>query len=147
MATAILNGTSLAFTSNGTTENCKLTASGSQLQFTGQGGSGNVIISGIDTPTSDNHVASKSYVDSVANGLNIKNSVKVATTSNLNYTYNNDNGTLTNIDNGAVRIDDDGNDFDPLEVDDRVLVKNQTTASQNGIYKVTKAGGNNTALV
>ena len=132
MATAILNGTSLAFTSNGTTENCKLTASGSQLQFTGQGGSGNVIISGIDTPTSDNDAATKSYVDSVAEGLNVLGAVKVATISLLNnYTYN--NGTLTAPNTGSVSIDGVA-----LVLNDRVLVKNQTNSIQKIITLIIK---------
>ena len=68
------------------------------------------------TPTADTHFAIKSYVDGVAQGLDIKDSVKVATTANITLS-----GTQT-IDGVAV------------SADERVLVKNQSTASQNGLY-------------
>ncbi len=68
------------------------------------------------TPTAAAHFATKGYVDNVSQGLDVKDSVKVATTGNITLS-----GTQT-IDNIAV------------SADERVLVKNQTTASQNGIY-------------
>tara|TARA_R100000278_G_scaffold79389_1_gene61466 strand:+ start:2250 stop:3731 length:1482 start_codon:yes stop_codon:yes gene_type:complete len=68
------------------------------------------------TPTSDNHFATKSYVDGVSQGLDVKEAVKVATTANITLS-----GTQT-IDGVAV------------SADERVLVKNQSTASQNGLY-------------
>ena len=43
----------------------------------------------------DDSLVNKSYVDSVANGLDVKASVRVATTANLAATYNNGNGTFT----------------------------------------------------
>ena len=66
----------------------------------------------------DNSIARKTYVDSVAQGLDIKDAVKVTTTTNIIL-----NGTQT-IDGIAV------------VVDDRVLVKNQTNSIENGIYLV-----------
>ena len=68
------------------------------------------------TPTADAHFATKGYVDGVSQGLDIKEAVKVATTANITLS-----GTQT-IDGVAV------------SADERVLVKNQSTASQNGIY-------------
>tara|TARA_R100001224_G_scaffold112123_2_gene93833 strand:- start:11 stop:1174 length:1164 start_codon:yes stop_codon:yes gene_type:complete len=68
------------------------------------------------TPTADAHFATKSYVDGVSQGLDIKEGVKVATTANITLS-----GTQT-IDGVAV------------SADERVLVKNQSTASQNGLY-------------
>ena len=73
------------------------------------------------TPTADAHFATKGYVDGVSQGLDIKDSVKVATTANITLS-----GTQT-IDGVAV------------SADERVLVKNQSTASQNGLY-LCKAG-------
>ena len=84
----------------------------------------------------------KSYVDSVANGLDVKASVRVATTANLVATYHNGNGTLTANANGAIAIDGV-----TLTTNDRVLVKDQTTAAQNGFYKVTTTGGGSAAYV
>lgn len=68
------------------------------------------------TPTADAHFATKGYVDGVSQGLDIKDSVKVATTANITLS-----GTQT-IDGVAV------------SADERVLVKNQSTSSQNGLY-------------
>jgi len=72
-------------------------------------------VSGV-TPTSDAHFATKGYVDSTSEGLDVKQSCKVATTANITLS-----GTQT-IDGVAV------------SADERVLVKNQSTASENGIY-------------
>lgn len=84
----------------------------------------------------------KSYVDSVANGLDVKASVRVATTANLVATYHNGNGTLTANANGAIAIDGV-----TLTTNNRILVKNQTTAAQNGFYKVTTTGSGSAAYV
>ncbi|UVM06412.1 gp53-like domain-containing protein [Pseudomonas laurylsulfatiphila] len=67
-------------------------------------------------PTSALQAATKQYVDNLISGLDVKTSVLMATTGNINLS-----GTQT-ID-GVVAL-----------VGTRVLVKNQTTASQNGIY-------------
>lgn len=69
------------------------------------------------TPTADNHATSKAYVDSVASGLDVKDSVRAASTGNINVSE-----APSTID-GVT-----------LTSGDRVLLKNQTTASQNGIY-------------
>tara|TARA_R100001443_G_scaffold9722_1_gene19313 strand:- start:5714 stop:7000 length:1287 start_codon:yes stop_codon:yes gene_type:complete len=78
------------------------------------------VVSGV-TPTADAHFATKGYVDSTSEGLDVKDSVKVATTANITLS-----GTQT-IDGVAI------------SADERVLVKDQSTASQNGIY-LCKAG-------
>lgn len=75
-------------------------------------------ITNLATPTSDNDAANKAYVDGVAQGLDVKPSVVVATTANI---------TLS----GAQTIDTIA-----VVAGDRVLVKNQTNATQNGIYVV-----------
>lgn len=70
------------------------------------------------TPTLDSHLATKSYVDNIASMISPQQSVKATTTANITLS-----GTQT-ID-GVTLI-----------VGDRVLVKNQTNAAQNGIYAV-----------
>lgn len=81
-------------------------------------------------------LVNKTYVDNVASGLDVKESVRVATTEDLSATYNNGAGTLTADTNGALAIDSV-----TLIVGDRVLVKDQSDAAENGIYRVTNTGG------
>ena len=88
-------------------------------------------------------LVNKAYVDSVANGLDVKASVRVATAAALAAsTYNNGNGTLTANANAALVVDGV-----TLVVNDRVLVKDQSSAPQNGFYKVTNTGSGAAAWV
>lgn len=73
-------------------------------------------ITGLSDPTADQDAATKFYVDSVAQGLDVKASVVAATTVNITLSG------LQNIDGVSITA---GN---------RVLVKNQTAAQDNGIY-------------
>tara|TARA_R100001082_G_scaffold39937_2_gene21012 strand:+ start:163 stop:1935 length:1773 start_codon:yes stop_codon:yes gene_type:complete len=72
--------------------------------------------------TADNDAANKGYVDGVAQGLDIKDSCVVVSTSNI---------TLANTQSV---------DGVSLSANDRVLVAGQSTASENGIYKVVSGG-------
>ena len=99
-------------------------------------------ISNLTDPTQDQDAATKSYVDNVVNGLDVKESVKVATTANLASTYNNGAGTLTASSNGALSIDGV-----TVSTNDRVLVKDQTDSKQNGIYVVTATGDGSNPFV
>ena len=77
-------------------------------------------------PTSDLHAATKAYVDASTSGLNVHASVKAATTENVNL----NNG----VEAGDVL------DGVTLAHQDRILVKNQNTASENGVYVVQPNG-------
>ena len=96
-------------------------------------------ITNLGAPTSANDAATKAYVDNTTAGLNFHAAVHAATTANLDATYANGTGgvgaTLTANNNGALVLDGH-----TLNADERVLVKNQTTGSQNGIYVVTATG-------
>ena len=92
------------------------------------------------TPTAGTDIANKLYVDTVAQGLNTKAAVINATTSALTATYLNGTlgvgATLTNSGtNAAFAADGITN-----SVSDRVLIKDQASTFQNGIYTVTTAG-------
>ena len=82
----------------------------------------------------------KAYVDSVASGLDLKCSSHAATTANLSAAYNNGTSgvgaTLTNSGTQAA-LSVDGQ---TMASGERVLVKDQSTAAQNGIYTVTTVG-------
>jgi hypothetical protein len=95
---------------------------GTDFNMTGTDGSTLVNVSGAE-PTLGTHLTTKNYVDSVSSGLDPKESVRVATTANI------DLGT-----GGLLTIDGV-----TLQAGDRVLVKDQTTATENGIY-VAAAG-------
>lgn len=86
--------------------------------FTGPQDMGGFKLTGVATPTSGTDAANKAYVDATAQGLDIKASVRLATTANITLS-----GPQT-ID-GVAAI-----------VGDRVLVKAQTAGQDNGIYTV-----------
>lgn len=79
--------------------------------------------SSVNVPTQQ---AVKSYVDAAITGLSWKKAVRAATTAN---------GTLASAFANGSAIDGV-----TLATGDRVLIKNQTTASENGIYLVNATG-------
>ena len=95
----------------------------------------------------DNSLTNKKYVDTVAQGLDIKDAVRVGTTANLAATYSNGSSgvgaTLTNSSTQAALVIDGIT----MVVNDRVMVKDQTTTLQNGLYKVTNIGSGSTNWV
>jgi hypothetical protein len=100
----------------------------------------------VGAPSADGDAANKGYVDSVAQGLDIKASARLATTGALSaYTFTTTaGGTITGDANGALSIDG----VTP-SVADRILVKNETSgnAPYNGIYVVTTVGDGSTPYV
>ena len=88
----------------------QITISNTQVSF------GNVQLKAVSDPTDGSDAATKSYVDSLVNGLSWKNPAVLATTGNITLSGNQTiDGTLT-------------------VTGDRVLVKDQTTGSENGVY-------------
>ena len=79
-------------------------------------------ITNLADPVNASDAASKSFVESTAQGLDVKDSCVAATTANITIS--------TALNNG------DTLDGVTLSTNDRVLVKNQSTASENGIYVV-----------
>jgi hypothetical protein len=92
-------------------------------------------------PTSAQMAATKNYVDTVAQGLSVKPSVALATTVALPAnTYS--GGVLTESANGALTVDGTA-----VTAGQRILVQNEATAANNGIYVVTNAGSSSAAYV
>jgi hypothetical protein len=97
------------------------------------------------TPTSANDLVNKTYVDTLAaSGIHFHQPVRVEAPINLNATYNNGTAgvgaTLTNAGTQAALVIDGVT----VSVADRVLVYQQTTQTQNGIYVVTDVGSGST---
>jgi hypothetical protein len=98
-------------------------------------------------PTANLGLATKQYVDGVVIQINYHEAVVAATTANLSATYSNGSSgvgaTLTNSGTQAA-FSVDG--VSPA-LNARVLVKNQTTQTQNGIYTLTTIGDGSTNWV
>ena len=76
-------------------------------------------ITNVAAPVSDGDAVNKSYADALVNGLDVKESCRVATTANLDLS-----GSSPLVIDGVELVNGD-----------RVLVKDQDTSSQNGIYE------------
>jgi hypothetical protein len=131
-----------ALTSTDTNGNISLSPNGS-----GTVDVGTSRITSVTDPSGAQDAATKAYVDAVKTGLDIKDSVVMATTADLNYTYSNGSSgvgaTLTAAGNGVVTIDGIGT----ATANERVLVKNQDDAEENGIYYVSTVSGASATLV
>ena len=83
-------------------------------------------ISGLSLPTADTEASSKLYVDNAIAGMRTRIITKVATTGNVNLTNALENGdTIDGI---------------SLSTGDKILVKSQTDATENGIYICPNSG-------
>jgi hypothetical protein len=99
-------------------------------------------ITGAGEPINASDLATRGFVLSVAQGLDVKESVKVATTGGLAGTYATSGQTLTANSNGAIQVDGV-----TLSSAERVLLKDQSSGTQNGIYTVTTVGNGSNAFV
>ena len=83
-------------------------------------------VTGLGSPSSNSDAATKSYVDQAVAGLRTRTIAECATTSNVN------------LSNGLEA--GDSIDGVTLVAGDRVLVKDQSTASENGLYLAVSSG-------
>jgi len=146
-------GTDQFIVSNGTNWTSS-TVSLSQIGApTGNFGFGGHNLTGLANPVNPQDAATKEYVDAAVAGLNVHESVNAATTAALTATYTAgttgaDTGTgvgatLTNSGTQAALVIDGYTTF----VGDRILVKNQATQTQNGVYVVSNVGSVSTNWV
>jgi len=83
-------------------------------------------VTGLGDPSSSSEAATKNYVDNLVAGLRTRAVARVASTTNVNISTGLENGdTLDGI---------------TLVTGNRVLLKDQSTASQNGLYIVVASG-------
>ena len=130
ITTGTWNGTAIA---NSYLANSSLTIGTTSISLGGTsltlGGLTSVTVT--QDPTSALQLATKQYVDGVAQGLNVKAAVAWGTTGNI---------TLSGLGTQA-----NGEWTGTLTAGDRILVKNQSTAADNGIYAAASAGWTRTA--
>lgn len=88
-------------------------------------------LTNVTDPTSSQDAATKNYVDIVALGFSAKKAVRVASVANVNLSNGLENGDTVD---GVV-----------LVTGDRVLLKDQTDATANGIYVVVASGASSRA--
>jgi len=90
-----------------------------------------------DVPVNQNDAVNKAYVDTIASGLDPKESVRVATIADLGATYSavGGGGASGGLISAPTTVDGI-----VLTGGDRILVKNQTIVNENGIYTVISAG-------
>lgn len=89
----------------------------------------------VPAPSSSAHAATKGYVDGVAQGLDIKASVRLATVTGDLSSFTYSGGVLTQQVLAAITIDG----VTPA-LTNRVLVRHLATASENGIYTISQVG-------
>lgn len=110
----------------------------------------NNALTSLSDPSNAQDAATKHYVDTAAQGLSPKQLVQAATIAALPANSYNNNGpttsgvgaTLTETGNGALVIDGY-----TTQTNDRILVQNEATAANNGIYVVTNTGSAGTQYV
>jgi hypothetical protein len=98
-------------------------------------------------PTNNTDIVNKQYADAIASGIHFHEAVELATTAALPAnTYNNGTSgvgaTLTANANGALSVDST-----LTVVSNRILVKNEVTQANNGVYTVTQVGSAGTPYI
>jgi hypothetical protein len=98
-------------------------------------------------PTNGTDIVNKTYADSIASGLNFHQACRLATTGPLpSCTYNNGasgvGATLTATANGSLSVDSR-----PVNINNRILVKDQVNQAHNGVYVVTQTGSGATPFI
>ena len=80
----------------------------------------------VANPTATHHATNKGYVDGLIQGLDVKGSVRAASTANATLSTAYANGQTV----GGVTV----------ATGDRILIKEQSTGTENGVYTVNASG-------
>ena len=114
-------------------------------------------VTNLAAPSASSDAATKAYVDASISGASVHNAVEAATAAALTATYtagSADNwggtgvgATLTNSGTQVALTGGLIDGYTGLYVNARVLVKNQATGTQNGVYVVTNLGSGSTNWV
>ena len=143
-------GTVSGLTLTGTVTNSgNLTLGGAITGFATSGANTNLTSVALTTgtvstaPSSSTDIVNKSYADSIASGVNFHAACNYATTAVLPAnTYNNGSSgvgaTLTAVAVGTLTID--SYTLVIGDVGKRLLIKNEATQANNGVYTLTQAG-------
>lgn len=143
---SLVAGTGVTVTNNSGEASTPTIAIGQSVATSASPTFANVTIS--NAPTSDSHAATKAYVDYHATGIVWHDACRLATAAVLPGTPNYDNGTsgvgatLTATSNARLIVDGTN-----ATNGDRILVKDQADAKQNGVYVVTAQGSVSAAYV
>jgi hypothetical protein len=146
----VANGGTNSGTQSGARSNLGAAASGANTDITSIALTTGTITT---APVGNTDIVNKLYADSIAEGINFHEACSYATTANLGtVTYNNGSSgvgaTLTNA-GAQAALAIDGYTFTGTDTTNatRVLVKNQTSSAQNGVYTVTNQGSGSTNWV
>jgi hypothetical protein len=134
---AVANGGTGASTAGTARTNLGAAASGANTDITSIALTTGTIST---SPVNGTDIVNKVYADSIASGINFHQSVRLATAAALPAnTYNNGasgvGATLTGNANGALSVDGVA-----AVAGNRILVKNEVTQANNGVYTVTQVG-------
>ena len=134
---AVANGGTGATTAGGARTSLGAAASGANTDITSVALTTGTIST---APSASTDIVNKSYADSIASGINFHAACNLATTAALPAnTYNNGTGgvgaTLTATANAALVVDSV-----TVTSGQRILVKNEATGANNGVYTVTQVG-------
>lgn len=119
-----------------------LRSSTAQITMNSDVNMSNKKITNLVLPTVDSDAATKEYVDNLANGFVAKSPVVAASVTNHPAALGGASQILTATANGALTLDT----YVPVATD-RVVIKDQADATQNGIYVVTDTGSVATPFV
>lgn len=98
---------------------------------------GSFKLTNLADPVNPQDAATKAFVDAARSGLDVKASVRAASTAAVTVTYSATGGTSAR---GQITAAPDTLDGVTLATNDRILLKNQANGAQNGIWVVSTLG-------